>query len=453
MVSGNTNAGVPFSTVVQQSNMVMTGFYLGFDAAYGSAAALVNSWKSAASNNGITLRVVNDTPGFAPWTVGNGTSGWLSNALNASRMWAYTSASGSGGSDLAAFSGYAPAQGVLMLTPASSQTVPSFTANGKTGVNVGLNVWQVYAQYYYDVYIAGLASSKYGDAAAAANPNLDGFFLDNMTAGAQQVSSSATWNGAGTSPVGDTAATVAAIQQGDAKLVAAFKALDPNILLVANTGFASSLPAIDPSYQNLWPAILNEGAIGYSWSIETFNNSPPGAFMQSLIAAEATIAPGGTLILHQVGGPGGVNNLTGNQSSWTATQWQAVRMGFAAAMQRNWHYALNCGQDNYSSVGLMDEQVQAVNGTANYGWLSAGTQRLDPPQSAAWSNGVWRRRFPNGWVLWNPRGNGAQTVTIPSTLCRIKTRGYGDSTVNSGACGATTVTLQDADGLFLIGTG
>jgi hypothetical protein len=36
---------------------------------------------------------------------------------------------------------------------------------------------------------------------------------------------------------------------------------------------------------------------------------------------------------------------------------------------------------------------------------------------------VWRRRFPNGWILANPRGNGAQTVTIPSTLCRIVTRG------------------------------
>ena len=149
--------------------------------------------------------------------------------------------------------------------------------------------------------------------------------------------------------------------------------------------------------------------------------------MQGLIAAEASLASGGTLVFHQVGGPDGDNDLTGNQSGWGAAQWQAVRFGFAAAMQRNWHYALSCGQGDYGSLGLMDEQVQTVNGKANYGWLSAGTQRLDPPQSAAWSNGVWRRRFPDGWVLWNPRGNGAQTVTIPSTLCRIKTRGYGNS--------------------------
>ncbi|MFZ0007580.1 MAG: hypothetical protein WAK94_05010, partial [Steroidobacteraceae bacterium] len=283
----------------------------------------------------------------------------------------------------------------------------------------------------------------------------DGIYLDNY---APVPPKTATWDGMGTAPVGISAATNTALQQGQAKEAAAFRALNSGFLLLVNSGFADvylngTLGTIDPSYKNLWNAAMNEGAVGYSWSIETWDNSPPGHFMQGLIAAEASLASGGTLVFHQVGGPDGDNDLTGNQSGWGATQWQAVRFGFAAAMQRNWHYALSCGQGAYGSPGLMDEQVQTVNGKANYGWLSAGTQRLDPPQSAAWSNDVWRRRFPNGWVLWNPRGNGARTVTIPSTLCRIKTRGYGNASVNDGKCGATSVTLQNADGLFLIGTG
>jgi hypothetical protein len=186
-----------------------------------------------------------------------------------------------------------------------------------------------------------------------------------------------------------------------------------------------------------------------------------GAFMTQLIADEAIVAPGGTLLFHMDGGPGGTNLFVSggvpiNQSSWTATMWQAARYGFAAAMMRDWHFSLNVGQQQYSTVALFDEQVQG----GNYGWLSAGTQRFDPPQSAAWSNGVWRRRFPNGWVLWSPRtqatwpGTNTKTVTVPTTLFRIASRGFGDATVNSGAqVTGGSITLRDGDGIFLIGTG
>ena len=456
--SGNTNAGVPLATVASESNMIVINGYLGVEKDGGTYASLMQSWKAAATANGLTLRTFLYTTGGAFQYTNPAVYPWLTNAFNSSSMWAYSSASGSGTTDLIPYSdsggtGYS----YLQITPYDTQTLSSsYSYNDKTGVLAGYNIWSLYAQYFYDVLVNGLAVSKYGEAAGfVPNPYLDGIYLDNYP---PVPSKTATWNGLGTTPVGATPATVAATQQGEAKQAAAFRALNSKFLLLANSGFAATdlngtLGTVDPSYKSLWNGPMNEGAIGYSWSIETWDNSPPGHFMQGLIAAEVSIAPGGTLIFHQVGGPDGDNDLTGDQSGWGAAQWQAVRFGFAAAMQRNWHYALSCGQGAYGSNGLIDEQVQTVNGKANYGWLSAGTQRLDPPQSAAWSNGVWRRRFPNGWVLWNPRGNGAQTVTIPSTLCRIKTRGYGNASVNSGACGATTVTLQDADGLFLIGTG
>jgi hypothetical protein len=451
LFSGNTAAGVPTATVASQSSIIIVGAYLGVES-YGTYSSLMQGWKAKATANGLKLRTFVYTAGQG-FQYTNAVYPWLTGAFNASSMWAYTSSGGNGTNDLLQYGGSGNSgQSYLQITPFNNQTLAaSYSHNGKTGVLAGSNVWNLYGQYFYDVFVNGLAASKYGESGAfAPNSNLDGIFLDNET---PSPPGTATWMGLGTAPVGGNAQTIAATQQGQAKHAAAFRSLNSNFMIAANTAFATVLPTVDPSYVGLWNIAFNEEVIGQPYSIESNNNSPPGHFMQALIAAEQSIASGGTLIFHQDGGPGGNNNLTGNQSGWNATQWQAVRMGFAAAMQRNWHYALNCGQQSYSCVGLMDEQVQTVNGTANYGWLSAGSQRLDAPQSAAWSNGVWRRRFPNGWVLWNPRGNGAQTVTIPSTLCRINTRGYGDPGVNSGACGATTVTLQDADGLFLIGTG
>jgi hypothetical protein len=456
--SGDTNAGVPLATVASESNMIVINDYLGVEKE-GTYASLMQSWKAAAAAHGLTLRTFLYTEGMASqYTLESGDYPWLANAFNKSSMWAYTSAAGRGTTDLVPYTDSGGAgSSYLQITSYNKQTVPSsYEYNGKTGVLAGYNVWNLHARYFYDVFVNGLARSKYGEVAGfVPNPYLDGIFLDNYPPVPPKT---ATWEGVGTTPVGATAATIAATQEGQAKEVAAFRSLNSKFLVLANTGFAAvylngTLGTVEPSYKNLWNAAMNEGAVGYGWSIETWDNSPPGHFMQGLIAAEESLASGGTLVFHQVGGPGGENDLTGDQSHWGATQWQAVRFGFAAAMQRNWHYALSCGQGEYGNVGLMDEQVQTVDGKANYGWLSAGTQRLDPPQSAAWSDGVWRRRFPNGWVLWNPRGNGARTVTIPSTLCRIKTRGYGNASVNDGKCGATSVTLQNGDGLFLIGTG
>jgi hypothetical protein len=473
--SGNTTAGVPTATVASESNIMLISVYMGVES-YGTYASLMSGWKSAASANGINLRTFMYTWGWGFQYKNPAKYPWLTNAFDNSSMWAYTSAAGSGTTDLLPYGGTGNSgNSYLQITPDNKQTLSSsYSFNGKTGVLAGYNVWDLYAQYFYDVFVKGLAVSKYGEKSGLVpNPYVDGIILDNMTP--VPGTTPATWLGLGTTPVGRTAQTIALVQQGQAALADAFRALNSNYLLCVNDAFASVYTdpgfAVDPSNEGLWDVLFDEGTIGYSWSIESFENSPPGSWMKGLIAAEATVAPNGTLVLNQTGGPGGVNNLTGNQPSWGAAQWQAVRFGFAAAMQRNWHYALVCGQGT-GNPALMDEQVQTVNGKPNYGWLSAGTQRLDPPQSPSSHqpvtltgtgsvSGVWLRRYPNGWVLWNPRGNGAVTITnIPTTLSRIKSPSfsgrpsYGNTSVNDGQqITGGSVTLQDADGLFLIGSG
>ena len=367
-VSGNTNAGVPFSTVVAQSSIVDLGIYLGAESANGGHTyqSLITGWKASAATNGLTLRAIAYAGGgMAPYFGSNGTWLWMNQALAVANMFAYTSAAGSGTTDLAQFSGYSQ-QAVLMLTPASAQTVPAGTINGKVNVNEGMNVWSMVAQYFYDVQMQGLASSKYGEAENnVACPAMDGWEIDNVTPGAYQISSNATWNGFGTTPVGNTSATIAAIQQGQAKLVAAYLALKPGALVMGNTAWAADLPVLDPSNAGLWPIVFSEEVIGESYSIETFvfNGSGSAAgIMARLITSMETIAPGGTLIFHMDGLPGGSNGLTGAQSSFTATQWQALRYGFACAMQLGeassttgngvgCHFSWNGGQQSYNAVG------------------------------------------------------------------------------------------------------
>jgi hypothetical protein len=67
-------------------------------------------------------------------------------------------------------------------------------------------------------------------------------------------------------------------------------------------------------------------------------------------------------------------------------------------------------------------------------------------QTASWQSGVWRRDFDNGIVLVNPKGNGAQTVSLGGSFTKLI--GTQAPTVNDGST-VTSVTLADRDGIIL----
>jgi hypothetical protein len=454
--ASNTLAGVPFSTLVAEYNAVDINPYLGTEGSIGDSwASVIKGWKSAATANGVALRAFLYSGGGAPDFAANSTYKWLPNAFSAANMWTYSTTTGPFGSShtVGYSSGGGQIQSYWQISSDDIQTIPDATINGIATAPglVGANVWQAYAQYYYDVFVNGLAASKYNESASyAANPDLDGIEYDNATPTARYVPVAGNWFGFTKAVSGYNASTTTAMMKGWAKLIATMKSINPSFLNFGNAGegLFPGYDVIDPSMSGTWDLTLAEGTFGESYSSETTQSSP-GSFMAQLIFAEGLVnLTTGTMVIGSYGFPGGTPFSGSAQSSWTVQQWQGTRMEFACAMMRNWHFAPS-GANHPGNAMLFDEQVQE----GNHGWLSAGTQRLDPPQSAAWSNGVWRRRFPNGWVLWNPRANGPRTVIIPSTLCRIRTRGYGDSTVNTGGCGATSVKLEDADGLFLIGTG
>ena len=72
---------------------------------------------------------------------------------------------------------------------------------------------------------------------------------------------------------------------------------------------------------------------------------------------------------------------------------------------------------------------------------------VTPPQTGAWQNGVYRRDFENGIALVNPKGNGAQTVTLETAF--VKLSGTQAPSINNGAT-VTQVTLADRDGIILL---
>ncbi len=69
------------------------------------------------------------------------------------------------------------------------------------------------------------------------------------------------------------------------------------------------------------------------------------------------------------------------------------------------------------------------------------------PPPAAGQNGVWRRDFDHGIALVNPKGNGAQTVSLGGTFVHLT--GSQNPSLNNGSA-VTSVTLQDRDGLILL---
>jgi hypothetical protein len=138
--------------------------------------------------------------------------------------------------------------------------------------------------------------------------------------------------------------------------------------------------------------------------------------------------------------------------------WQGARYGIAAALMNNGYY--------FADNGVYDEETESNrrwfdefdNGGAGVGYLGqpvAGA--AGNPQTAAWSNGVWLRQFKNGIVLWNPKGNGAKTVSVAALKSTSGHTGlkhlHGklNTALNNGQV-VSSVTLQDRDGMILLWT-
>ena len=208
------------------------------------------------------------------------------------------------------------------------------------------------------------------------------------------------------------------------------KALQPGMILMGNIDNdldGSTYPsAASPftQYKDVFGGAFIEHAMGESWSVETWGGwaTMMGWYRKAMSNLTAP--------KHMI--------VDASMNS-DPTDYKFLRYAFASVLMDDGHFSAST---DYNEVLWYDEFDLA--GTADTKWLGVA---LDPPQTSAWQNGVYRRRFANGMVLVNPKGNGSKTVNVGTGYHRFS--GTQDPITNNGAA-ASSVTLADRDALFLV---
>jgi hypothetical protein len=170
-------------------------------------------------------------------------------------------------------------------------------------------------------------------------------------------------------------------------------------------GLGCKLPAIDGSQSASWPV----GASQTPTAVTATAGQPPSAFECQLLRYGLCTA--------------------------------LLDDGYFAAGVTGYDWSLARWYDEYG-----DDSLTQVNVKRGY----LGTASSARPTSPTWNQGtlgVWSRQFSNGIAIVNPRGNGAQTVTLPQAYQALS--GTQQPTVNNGAV-VTTLTIPDGDGRILI---
>jgi hypothetical protein len=247
-------------------------------------------------------------------------------------------------------------------------------------------------------------------------PALDGLFTDNV---GWQPAVPADWNRDGTTDTPTNATVGQWFRQGFQRFFNDLAAQLPGKLLLGNINNWGNPGSTLTEYNQLLQGGVIEGLVGQSWSPETWAGwAATLAWYRKTMAA---VAAPKLVLFHQIDSP---------------TNYQGMRYGLATCLMDDGYYEF-IGTD-YHTILWFDEYNASLG------------QATSPPPTAAWQSGVWRRDFQNGIALVNPKGNGIQTVTLETSYQRIK--GTQVPSINNGQT-ATTVTLQDRDGIILMRVG
>jgi hypothetical protein len=329
------------------------------------------------------------------------------------------------------------------------------------------------AKFLDDLFRLGLHSGT------SAAPSLDGFFLDNVfidpANGAGNVGNG-DWLRNGTTQAHNAPTTYTAVMTGEKSFYTYLQSVWPGSVQLGNAG--GTFAAAAGSMYSATDATLNsqvlagtstlsgamqggdfEHAIGRSFSVEYWGG---GLKLQQYYRTAMLNFSGAKLMLFSQGAvqANGSDPLTfvGAVAATYSPAWQGARYGITAALMNNGYYFADSGvydEETVANRRWFDEFDNAGAGVGYLGQPVAGA--VGAPQTGAWSNGVWMREFKNGVVLWNPKGNGAKTVSVsglvsPSGHSGLKhIAGTQDPAVNNGKA-ATSVTLNDRDGVILLWT-
>jgi hypothetical protein len=382
----------------------------------------------------------------------------LTKQVNARKWWLYPSTT----------------VGTPVSDPQSSQRwLVDMGPNVPVDPTTGLGSYEWAAKYVDDLFHLG----RYSGTSAA--PSLDGFFLDNLLIDPSCVMGNVgngDWTRIGTTQAHNAPSTYAALMAGQKSFFTYLASAWPGSIQLGNAGTSFAMAVAN--YYGGTDKTLNsqimagtspisgvmaggdfEHAIGKSFSIEYYGSAP---IMQQWYQTAIKNFGGSKLMVFSQGNvqANGSDPLTFNsgQPATYSSAWQGERYGITAALMNNGYYFADSGvydEETTANRRWFDEYDNAGAGLGYLGQPVAGA--AGNPQTGAWSNGVWKREFKNGVVLWNPKGNGAKTVTVsglvsPSGHTGVKhIAGKQNPTINNGLA-ATSVTLQDRDGVILLWT-
>jgi hypothetical protein len=311
----------------------------------------------------------------------------------------------------------------------------NMTAAAPKDPTTGLGPYQWAAKYVNDLYHLGL----YNGTSAA--PSLDGFFLDNVF---WKPRVDGDWLRNGTTQSQTDATTQYNLRAGQKTFFDEMATIFPTGVFLGNNADWDGAGSGGVSPLGVLGGGILEGAIGDSWSAETWGGSAQLQQAYQYTINATTGAPKYLIVGHDY--------VTANGSDPYGPAWQAMRYGLAATLMNDGYYYANTNPNVYddsASARLWFDEFDG--GGRGVGYLGQPlSSTAGAVQTAAWSNGVWKREFANGIVLWNPKGNGQQTITLDKPYYRLK--GNQDPAVNSGALisAGTPITLSDRDGLILM---
>jgi hypothetical protein len=245
-------------------------------------------------------------------------------------------------------------------------------------------------------------------------PSLDGLFMDNVF---WKPRVDGDWNRDGKVDSQNDPTVQSWLRQGYARYFSLAHTLMPGKYQIGNITDWADAPGPLPEYQNMANGGVLEAFIGKSYSYEAWGGWK--GMMDRYHKIMGMAAQPKLVIFNQIGDP---------------NDYRSMRYGLGSCLLDDGYYSFSNQSQGYHGVFWFDE-------------LDAKLGAASPPPTAAWSQGVWRRDFDNGIVLVNPKGNGAQTVTLDTDYVKIK--GVQDPVTNNGQV-VRTVTLQDRDGIILM---
>jgi len=219
-------------------------------------------------------------------------------------------------------------------------------------------------------------------------PEFDIWYFDNWF---YRPRVTADWDGDGKNDDKNAESTRKPFREGYARGLRRAKKLAPNLIMMGNVDAEASQNwgmLTEAEYRGTLTA-LYEGAIGKSWSTETWSTweRMMKQYQTTIFNAQDNVA---AMTVH---GP--------------KDDYALMRYGLASCLMDNGYYYYTSHKEEYGSTYWYDEYDVDLG------------RAIDPPQFKAWQSGVYRRRFEKGIVLVNPKGNGTRTVAIEAGYKRI----------------------------------